>query len=121
MTPVEQVREAIITYGRPNWVGAVSKSVRDQVPTDELIMMLRTARKSDSVVGRADGYGIIDNWCKSNVGQEANAYMLGEICGFSAITVRKYMDDRPDLFNKIRRGVWNVRDPQTERARDKTV
>ena len=121
MTPAEQVKEAIACYGRPNWIGAVPKSVREQVPTAELLLMLATARPSDSVVPRSSGYEILDNWCKENIGKEANAYMLGEVCGFTAITVRKYMDDRPDLFQKVKRGVWIVRDPQSDRAKDKTL
>lgn len=121
MTPAEQVKEAIACYGRPNWIGAVPKSVREQVPTAELLLMLATASPSDSVVPRSSGYEILNNWCKENIGKEANAYMLGEVCGFTAITVRKYMDDRPDLFQKVKRGVWIVRDPQSDRAKDKTL
>lgn len=121
MTPAEQVKQAIDLYGRPNWIGAISKSVRNQVPTAELMAMLATARPSDSVVPRSNGYQIIDDWCKDNVGKEANAYMLGEICGFTAITVRKYINDRPDLFQKVKRGIWIVRDPESDRAKDKTL
>jgi hypothetical protein len=42
--------------------------------------------------------------------------MLVEVSGLSAPTVRKFIGDRVDLFRKLKRGVWEVRDPKADRA-----
>jgi len=33
--------------------------------------------------------------------------------------VRKFIESRMDVFRKLRRGVWEVRDPQADRMADK--
>jgi len=116
MNAAEQVAEAIRTHGRPLWAAHIPYQVRQQVPTSEIGKMLAAAHRSPDSVTRADLYGDIIDWCASNVFAEATIPLLKEISGLSAPSVRKFIRDRADLFRKLRRGVWEVRDPKADRA-----
>lgn len=116
MNAVQEVQEAIKTYGRPLWVATVPKPVRDQVDPKQISEMLATAHTTPEFVTREDQYLSIQRWCKLNVFEEATVELLEEISGLSAPTVRKYIDAHMDVFKKLRRGVWEVRDAQADRA-----
>jgi hypothetical protein len=116
MNAAEQVAEAIATHGRPLWAAYIPYQVRQQVPTSEIGRMLATAHRSPDNVTRADLYADIIEWCSKNVFAEATIPVLVEVSGLSAPSVRKFIGDRVDLFRKLRRGVWEVRDPKADRA-----
>jgi hypothetical protein len=116
MNAAEQVAEAINTYGRPLWAAHIPYQVRHQVPTSEIGRMLATAHRSPDSVTRADLYGDIIDWCANNVFGEVTIPLLVEVSGLSAPSVRKFISDRVDLFRKLKRGVWEVRDPKADRA-----
>jgi hypothetical protein len=119
MNAAEQVAEAIATYGRPLWAAHIPYQIRQQVPTSEIGRMLATAHRSPDSVTRADLYADITDWCANNVFGEVTITRLIEVSGLSAPTVRKFIGDRVDLFRKLRRGVWEVRDPKADRAATK--
>jgi len=116
MNAAQQVAEAIATHGRPLWCAHIPYQVRQQVPTSEIGRMLATAHRSPDSVTRADLYGDIIDWCANNVFGEATIPLLVEVSGLSAPSVRKFIGDRVDLFRKLKRGVWEVRDPKADRA-----
>jgi len=119
MNAKEQVAEAIKTHGRPLWAAHIPYQIRQQVPTNEIGRMLATAHRSPDSVTRADLYDDIIQWCNNNVFEEATIPLLVEVSGLSAPSVRKFIGDRVDLFRKLKRGVWEVRDPKTDRAASK--
>ena len=119
MNAVDQVAEAINTYGRPLWCAHIPYQIRQQVPPKKIGEMLAAAHRSPDSVTRADLYGDILEWCSKNVFEEVTIPALVEISGLSAPTVRKFIGDRVDVFRKIGRGVWEVRDPKSDRAADK--
>lgn len=116
MNAAEQVAEAIATHGRPLWAAHIPYQVRQQVPTSEIGRMLAAAHRSPDSVTRADLYGDIIDWCASNVFGQVTIPLLVEVSGLSAPSVRKFIGDRVDLFRKLKRGVWEVRDPKADRA-----
>lgn len=68
---------------------------------------------------RNDKYQNIINWCEDNVGSEVTPNFLMDVGGMSYPTILKFIGDRPDLFRKIRRGVYEVRDVRAEREAEK--
>lgn len=65
---------------------------------------------------RADKYQAIIDWCHEHALEQTSAEALAEIGDVSYQTALKFINDRVDLFRKIKRGVYEVRDVKAERA-----
>lgn len=61
----------------------------------------------------------IISWCKENVGKETTVYEVAEVGEVSYPTANNFIKNRPDLFTKMKKGSYIVRDPETERALEK--
>jgi len=68
---------------------------------------------------RADKYKTMLDWCKTNVAVQVTPDEMAEIGDVSRATALKFIQDRVDLFRKVKRGLYEVRDPDTERAVEK--
>lgn len=119
MNPAQRVSEAIATHGRPLWVAHVPTNIREAVDPKWLADALASAHRSPDSIRREDQYGDILRWCKQNLFAEVTLANLQELSGLSAPTVRKFIESRMDVFRKLRRGVWEVRDPEADRMADK--
>ena len=118
MNPAQIVSDAIATHGRPLWVAHVPTNIREQVDARWLAEQLASAHRSPDSIRREDQYGDILRWCKQNLFEEVTLQHLQDLSGLSAPTVRKFIESRLDLFRKLRRGVWEVRDPEADREAD---
>ncbi len=118
MTPEQIVREAIVEHGRPLWIAHVPSSVRTQVSVYDLVKWLAEAKQSPSTITRDDQYQSIVRWCGNNVFEEVTIADLETVSGLSAPSIRRFITDRPDLFRKLRRGVYEIRDPDADRKAD---
>ena len=118
-TATNQVAEAIATYGRPLWAAHISYETRQQVPTKVIGELLADAHRSPDSVTRADLYADLKDWCASNVYAEVTVQMLATVSGLSKPSVRKFIDDHGDMFKRIEKRSWEVRDPKSDRALDK--
>lgn len=65
---------------------------------------------------RADKYEKLVDWCKTNHLYQTTANEVAEVGEVSYPTALKFIKDRPDLFYKIKRGVYEVRNPEKIRA-----
>ena len=119
MNALDQVTEAIATYGRPLWAAHISYETRQQVPTQKIGELLAKAHRSPDSVTRADLYGDLKVWCAQNVYAEVTVPMLATVSGLSKPSVRKFIDDHGDIFKKVEKRSWEVRDPKSDRALDK--
>lgn len=63
----------------------------------------------------------LKSWCVDNVGHQVTIEELAEISEFSESKCRTFITDNPNLFTKVKRGVWEIRDEAEERKRDKNV
>lgn len=70
-------------------------------------------------VRRADKYGKIYDWCDQNVFAQVTTQQVAEIGEISYPTALKLVSDRPDLFRKIKRGLYEIRDPKADREAEK--
>ncbi len=63
---------------------------------------------------RADKYNAFIDWTKDKIGQQFTTDALVEEAGFSYITVLKFLGESPH-FRKIKKGIWEIRDPKADR------
>lgn len=66
-------------------------------------------------------YSEIIGWCKENHLTQASVKQIAEVGGVSYPTALKFINDRPDLFYKIKRGLYEVRNPQVVRQEEKML
>ena len=113
LTPEEQVIQAIAEHGRPHWLGYVPMSTVRQIEPSRLGDIIRSG--GQQVSKRTDKYQQMTDWCLDNPGEEISAYSLAEMFDMTPPTTRKFINDRIDLFRKVRHGFWVIRDVQQER------
>jgi hypothetical protein len=119
MNAVDEVTEAIATYGRPLWVAHIPKPIRDAVPVETLRELVSNAKWSTEGAAKREGWGDLMVYCRENVYESVTVNDLTEACGLSIPTIRKFISDRPDIFRKIQRGLWEIRDPESDRKLSK--
>jgi len=72
---------------------------------------IEAARRSK----RVDYRRAIERWCGDRVFEEVTVAQVAEAGCVSAATARKFIEGRADLFRRIGRSTWEVRDPQSDR------
>lgn len=70
-------------------------------------------------VKRADKYKKLNAWWRENVGAQVTVPDVAAAGDFSPSTANTYVSDHPDVFIKVKRGLYEIRDPEVERKRDK--
>lgn len=73
----------------------------------------------DKKVRRSEKYGAVYTWCQENVLAQVSPNQIAEIGEISYPTALKLINDRPDIFRKIKRGLFEVRDPKADREAEK--
>lgn len=68
---------------------------------------------------RVDKHKAGEQYALAHVFQEVTAQQLADTIGVSLPTAYKVIDDRPDYFRKIKRGVWECRDANADRKAEK--
>lgn len=68
---------------------------------------------------RIDKHKAGEQYALAHVFEEVTAQQLANTIGVSLPTAYKVIDDRPDYFRKIKRGVWECRDAQADRKAEK--
>lgn len=68
---------------------------------------------------RADKWKNMERWCRDHALEQVTPDQLADISGFSRSTALKFIQDRIDLFRKVKWGLYEVRDVEAERAREK--
>lgn len=70
-------------------------------------------------VKRSDKYDAIFSWCQDNVFAQVSPNEIAELGEISYPTALKLVNDRPDIFRKIKRGLFEIRDPKADREAEK--
>lgn len=60
-------------------------------------------------------------YCKDNAGKQIKVKQFAEIVEWSYPTANKFIQNRLDLFTKVSRGIYLMRNPDIERAVDKNA
>jgi hypothetical protein len=87
----------------------VVNSVIAEFVSEEAVMAERKVK-------RGDKYQAIIDWCHDHPYEQVTANQVGEIGSVSYPTALKFINDRVDLFKKVKRGVYEVRNVKEERA-----
>lgn len=119
-SPEDQVVEAIALHGRPNWVAYVPMNTIRLIDKKRLEEIITTSGQAP-VKRISTKYELMERWCAMNVGAEISAYSMADDFDLSPPTTRKFIQDRVDLFRKVRAGFWVVRDREAERQQDKNL
>jgi hypothetical protein len=67
---------------------------------------------------RSDKYDDLISWCKENHLVQVSAEEVAEQGDISYATALKFIKDRPDLFFKVKKGLYELRDPETVRKEE---
>ena len=78
-------------------------------------------KSADKKVKRTDKYQAIMDWTKEHLFEEVTPQTIMEIGEISYPTALKFITERPDIFRKVKRGTYEVRDPKADREADKQV
>ena len=57
-------------------------------------------------------------WCKEHVGEQITAQQLADAHEFSPATAAARIRDNVTVFIKVKRGLYEIRDPKAERQRE---
>ena len=68
---------------------------------------------------RIDKHKAGEQYALAHVFEEVTAQQLADSIGVSLPTAYKVIEDRPDYFRKIKRGVWECRDANADRKAEK--
>lgn len=68
---------------------------------------------------RKQKYALAENWCKENAGKKVSVKDVMKVSKWSYPTANKFIQNRPDLFNPSKKGIYILRNPDVERKNDK--
>lgn len=75
--------------------------------------------KENRRLSRADRQAKVIEWASKNVGAKIELTKLMEVGDIAYSMAKKITENRPDVFWKIKRGQFEVRDPEADRKADK--
>ena len=107
----ELYRARFVLLVNPDDPGALRKNA---VP-EKIIRFLGVDTDEARRERRSDKYTKILDWCDDHRYHQVNAEQIAEIGEMSYATALKFMKSRPDLFHQLKRGLYEVRDPDAER------
>ena len=70
---------------------------------------------------RKQKYNQVVSWCKENAGKEVKVKDVADLVEWSYPTANNFVQDRLDLFTRVSRGVYILRNPDQERAKEKNA
>jgi hypothetical protein len=109
------IANAIEEYGRPMWIAVVPSRIRKLVPYPTLLEMMDNAGRI--AVKRVEKYQSIIDWTQEHLYEQVTPQQIMEVGDISYPTALKFIGDRPDIFRKIKRGLYELRDPQADRRK----
>jgi hypothetical protein len=112
---MEIIADAIAEYGRPMWIAVVPSRIRKLVPYPTLLEMMDNAGRIS--VKRVEKYQSIIDWTQEHLFEQVTPQQVMEVGDISYPTALKFIGDRPDIFRKIKRGLYELRDPQADRRK----
>ena len=78
-----------------------------------------TDMKIERRMTRADKVNGVIKWAADNVGKKIDLTEMMDVTGVAYSMAKKIVEDRPDVFWKIKRGQFEIRDPKADREADK--
>ena len=110
------LRDVLKAYGR---IPASKQSAEDQSEED-----IKQALKSFSKKGktkREDKYKVVTQWCIDNAGKKVKVKDVADLVEWSYPTANNFVQSRSDLFSRFAHGVYVLKNPNEDRAKEKNA
>lgn len=88
------------------------------VLSPETLALLRES-STPALTKRSDKYDALLAWAKDRLFEQFTTEQIVEVSGFSYPTTLKFLQQSP-TFRKIKKGLWEIRDPETDRKSEKS-
>lgn len=72
-------------------------------------------------LSRAEKQSLALDWASNNVGKQVTLDEIIKECDVSYSMAKKLTEDRLDVFRKVKRGLFEIRDPRADREADKAA
>lgn len=59
------------------------------------------------------------NWAAENVGEQVDLEKIQQANNIAYTMAKKISEDRPDVFRRVKRGLFEIRDPEADRKADR--
>lgn len=70
-------------------------------------------------VSRSEKIQSVLNWAAENVGEQVDLEKVQQANDIAYTMAKKITDDRPDVFRRVKRGIFEIRDPDADRKADR--
>lgn len=114
----EVSRARFILLGNPS-ENAVKILQRYLVPNNVIVAVTGETPTVERKEKRSDKYTKIIQWCHEHHREQITVYSVADIGEMSYPTALKFVNDRPDLFYKIKKGLYEARNPEISRQEEK--
>jgi uncharacterized protein (DUF1330 family) len=106
-----RAEHVVAIHGRPDPVVLRSYSVPSYI-IEDLCGEVPTVERKRSYRQRKEA---VERWCSEQVGSTVTPNVIADVGEFSEATARTFINERPDLFSRVKRGHYLVRDPHADR------
>jgi len=111
----------VIRSAHERGVTNIAKELREfDIMISVIEQILGEAPTIDRRMKRADKQRSLEKWCLDRTGQTFKVDEIADGADVSSQKVRTFIDCRPDLFSRIGRGQYQIRDAQAERSAAKS-
>ena len=123
--PVENLREASETLRLHAIIhsqgGRVTRQILSQymIPESIIAKVNPDFEGFEPKVKRSEKYDTVYKWLDENPGEQITTQGLCDVTDMSYPTTLKFIENNPQYFRKVKRGVYEVRNPRADREADK--
>lgn len=114
---IQMCADAIQEHGCPKWIAYVPSRIIRLVPPETLALLRESS--TPALTKRSDKYDALLAWAKDRLFEQFTTEQIVEVSGFSYPTTLKFLQQSP-TFRKIKKGLWEIRDPETDRKSEKS-
>lgn len=75
--------------------------------------------KQDRKLSRKEKHASVLSWASDHVGEKIELTKLMSTCSIAYSMAKKITEDHPDVFRKVKRGHFEIRDPKADREAEK--
>jgi predicted transcriptional regulator len=75
--------------------------------------------KKERKLSRKEKHASVLTWASHHVGEKIELTKLMDTCGIAYSMAKKITEDHPDVFRKVKRGHFEIRDPKADREAEK--
>lgn len=117
----EKLRAAYCIHANP---GVPAAQVMKQYAVDQRVWHYfvdgEVEQKQYKRMSRTEKIESVIKWAAASVGKQITLQSMIDETDIAYSMAKKITEDRPDVFRKVKRGLFEIRDPKADREADKT-